>query len=571
MPTFVIPLPDGTSTTIETPEGGTREMAAKFAEREYRETAKRAGALASIVGGATLNFNDEMTGFLQGVTEAATGGEFSEGYERGRDLTREAKRIFGEDHPIMQIALELGGGMLTGAGLFKALQLMTKGRAGLTATGVLEGTVAGAGAGESAEDRLMGAGIGATVGGAMGKGVDIASRTLPGLRAGGQAQRAQEAVLAGKTGAEAGQEIADLNRDFAQPWARYADVNPEYAQTAAVSAPPGQAQEFSEMLTQRQRMQAPLVEQATRDITEIPDSRTAARSALEEQLRREGDEMYSPLRGQPAAPTAEMMETLGTPNGQRAAEHTLNAMREQSGNAALGLPDVQNSWDFWHNYQQVLRDIGSGKMNATAPLSGIEGRAVLNRRANVMRDLFGEDVLPDDMGPAYQAATARFRDNIELIEALDSSEKFQSLTRDQVSDALSRLKTEDERLVFAAGAVNDLIEKAMRNPDTADIARKMVRTPALRQNLEQVLGEEKLNRLDDAMTRLSKMTETHNEVVRVADATPAGKSTAHCRGRTQRAGIAGQCPVRHRYSQHAGCRGERESAGQRRRCHAARK
>lgn len=522
MPKYIIPLPDGTEMGVEAPEGATRADAARFAEREYRKEAKKAGALSAVASGATFGLNDEITGFLSGIESLLSGGDYSTGYEKGRDLTREAMRIFGEDHPVIQLALEFGGGMLTGGALFKAMKVLTGGRAGAVTTGAVGGGLAGVGTGETAEERALGGAIGAGAGAALGKTIDAVGSVIPGMRAGAQADRAKEAILAGRSVDEAGSAIEDLNRGFDSPWARYADVNPEYAQTAMTSAPPAEAKAFADTLNARQRLQAPLMEQATKDITGVSDSRVAARTALQEQLTREGAEMYNPLRGQPVTPTQEMLDTMSTPNGQRAVEHTLKAMREQTGNADLSVEDVAGSWDFWHNYQQVLRDIGTGKLNSDVPLSGIEGRAVMARRQQIMNDLFGDP----DWGEAYRSATNRFKNNKELIEALDSSDKFASLSRDQVKEALGRLKTDEERAAFAAGAINDMIERSLRNPDTADIARKMVRTPALRQNLEMVLGEEKLMELDDAMSRLSKMTQTKNVVVEGSQTQPRQERVA---------------------------------------------
>jgi hypothetical protein len=68
--------------------------------------------------------------------------------------------------------------------------------------------------------------------------------------------------------------------------------------------------------------------------------------------------------------------------------------------------------------------------------------------------------------------------------------------------------------VFATGVVSDLVEKTMRSPDTANSARNLIKSPAMRSRLEIVLGQQEADRIIDQMSRLTRMTETFNEALR---------------------------------------------------------
>jgi hypothetical protein len=61
--------------------------------------------------------------------------------------------------------------------------------------------------------------------------------------------------------------------------------------------------------------------------------------------------------------------------------------------------------------------------------------------------------------------------------------------------------------------VSDLVEKAKRSPDGANMARNQIKSPAMRERLEIVLGRQKAEEIVDAMERLSTMTKTRNEVL----------------------------------------------------------
>jgi hypothetical protein len=511
-------MPDGTTAKVPAPEGATREQVTAKAMAAYkakqREKQSDRGAFEAVRSGALLNFNDELEGLGAALNPNRPGGEgkgYFEGmpdrYIAGRDATREAMEIFGKDHPLFKLALEVLGGTITGGALAKMIQIARGGKSGLIAAGALEGATAGIGAGETAEERTYGGLTGTAVGGALGAGAKMAEDLIPGV---GTRARAREEMLAGRTPENAAAQIDELQQGFTEPWARYAHVEPTGAQAGYAAASPDKRAELESVLTATQRRQGPLMEQATRDITGVQGTRSGADDALLAQRRAEGRQMYDPLRGETVDITPKLEASLKTPAGQDAMQATLRSLQTQRRNPDLKFADVQDDFEFWHGYQQVLRDMAGKRSVSTQPLSGPEARAIGDLRNEVMDELTGSQSWGED----YALATARFRENSEVLEALTDSEKFARLSRDKLQRALSKLETDEERTAFATGVINDLIEKALQTGDeTGNVARTLIKSPALREKLEMVLGAEKADELEVAMRKLSRIAEARGTIL----------------------------------------------------------
>ncbi len=137
---------------------------------------------AGAVDTATLGFADEATGVVQGLMEAPGEGTFIEGYTAGRDNVRAEHERLQEAERGAYTAGQLGGGVATlavpGAQLLRGGGAFAK-AANTAADGALIGGLYGAGSAEGgleprAEQALIGAGIGGTVGvGARATGAGI--------------------------------------------------------------------------------------------------------------------------------------------------------------------------------------------------------------------------------------------------------------------------------------------------------------------------------------------------------------------------------------------------------------
>ena len=59
--------------------------------------------------GPLFSFLDEMTGAVQGIKSAATGGEFAPAYREGRDLIRGMEEQYRKDYPITATVAPVDG------------------------------------------------------------------------------------------------------------------------------------------------------------------------------------------------------------------------------------------------------------------------------------------------------------------------------------------------------------------------------------------------------------------------------------------------------------------------------
>jgi hypothetical protein len=468
------------------------------------------GAFESFRSGMFAGFNDELEGIGSIVNPNKVpdveGGARAR-YEASRDATREAMELFGKDHPMLKMALEFGGGMITGGALMKMLQMARGGKQSLILGGAAQGALTGVGTGETAEERAQGGVLGGVLGAGAGAAGKVVERFIPGV--GTRAQAAEE-VLGGRSLKQAQQQLRELQEGFENPWARFMHVEPGGAEMGYLGASPAMRKQTEQALVDLQRRQGELVEDAARNITGVSASRTDADNAILARRQQEAREMYEPLRGAAVDLSPKLRETLDTPAGQAAADATLQALRNQRRNPDLSLEDVQGDFDFWHGYQQVLRDMSNRQSVSSRPLSSLEASSIGGMRDDVMSELFGQE----DWGASYAAATARFRENSEIMEALTDSEKFAKLSRDKLSAALGKLETDEERTAFASGVVNDLIEKALTTGDeTGNVSRTLLKSPALRQKLSMVLGDEKMDDLEEAMRKISKIAETRGQVL----------------------------------------------------------
>jgi hypothetical protein len=514
---FHVPLPDGSTQIVEAPEGWTQQEVRKAAEERFYSRARKARLISKTASGASFGFNDELTGIGNAVLPLASESDkgyfegMGERYEEGRDAVRQLEDLYGQDKTFwdqaLGLAFEFGGGAITGASLLKAIRWLRGGKNSLIPASVAGGALAGVGAGETAEERVGGGVTGGVVGGALGVGGKVVEDMLPGV---GTRGRAREEMLGGRSPENAAAQIEELQQGFTEPWARYAHVEPTGTQTGYAAASPGKRAELEATLTATQRRQGPLMEQATRDITGVQGTRSGADEALLAQRRAEGRQMYDPLRGETVDITPALEASLNTPAGQDAMQATLRSLQTQRRNPDLTFADVQDDFDFWHGYQQVLRDMAGKRSVSTQPLSGPEARAIGELRNEVMEELTGGQTWGED----YALATARFRENSEVLEALTDSEKFARLSRDKLQRALGKLETDEERTAFATGVINDLIEKALQTGDeTGNVARTLIKSPALREKLGMVLGPEKADELEVAMRKLSSIAEARGTIL----------------------------------------------------------
>ena len=192
------------------------------------------GALSALARGAgqgvTLGFGDELGGAVGALWAKAKGDPdtFAALYEQFRDLDREENKASEEQHPVANMAGQIGGGIVSlaipgvgaagkigqaGAAAAKTAGAATAARiGGAAAGGAILGAAEGAGRSEAdsigglAADAAIGGTVGGVAGGIIGATPSVISRVLPGATS---RARAVEQVTGGKTPSALAPEIRE--------------------------------------------------------------------------------------------------------------------------------------------------------------------------------------------------------------------------------------------------------------------------------------------------------------------------------------------------------------------------
>ncbi len=156
------------------------------------DTAK--GAMRSLAQGATFNFADEIEAAVRAAATSA--GLNDESYDDALHQIRSNLGSFRDAHPLASFGLEMAGGMaIPGIG---AASLAARGGSLATkigkvmASGTIQGSLAGLGAGETPEGRALGA-VG---GGALGFALQSLARSGSTLARAAKAKKLDEVVTA---------------------------------------------------------------------------------------------------------------------------------------------------------------------------------------------------------------------------------------------------------------------------------------------------------------------------------------------------------------------------------------
>jgi hypothetical protein len=290
------------------------------------------------------------------------------------------------------------------------------------------------------------------------------------------------------------------------PWARVAHARPEMAQAAYDVKPPN-ANDFRQAMRETQRDMPNMVDATMqRELQVPPTDRATALADLERARRQAGNAMFNPLRGESVAPTQTMLDMLQVAPGKQAANAALNVERNARGNPNLELGDVTGGFPFWHNAQQVYGDYGRRRMTSEGALSGPEAGAAFSRQKEVLDEMYAKP-----WGPQYQAAREAYRANSQVIEALGNADAFAKLPRDELQRTIGSI-TAPERAVYAMGIVQKVREAVRTSPESADQARNVIKSAAMRENLGALIGVPRAEALVDALDKLSEGTQAYNRI-----------------------------------------------------------
>ncbi len=460
----------------------------------------RLSFLAPIASGATLGASDEILGAVEGANEFIHGRSFKEGYERGKQKTRDVGKEFKEDHPVLSPALDIAAGLAAPVGAAKYVKgaASTAARIGRSA---LSGAGIGAGAGAASADddnRLGGAVTGAAFGGVIGGAIPAVGKTVGGI--------ANQIGLRSKKGAEsvAVQKIIEnLRRDKITPQALaqaesdalstgtpvhlfdVAGQNTLGLARAAQAVPSKARDELPELLHGRHTGQADRIfgqaEQAMgvkgRDLHE-------AAQEIMARARAKAKPLYDAAHPLPITSPETQVEIakLMDLSPFRSAMKRGAKLAAIEGNPLEGdVPLTVKDIDYMKRGLDAIIESRAGSKNA---ISRTESRALRNRLNEVVR-------MVDAEHPEYQAAREAWAGDMAHSRALEMGSRVFGKSKKPQASIEKRLASmsDSEREVFklgTLGAIRDILNTA---GDNADKVRRLLGSPKAREAVRAVIGD----------------------------------------------------------------------------------
>jgi hypothetical protein len=455
------------------------------------------GLLRSALGqGLGMGFGDEIEAY---ALSKLHGTDYEAELQHARDL----QDRWASENPVSNIASQIGGGMVPGIGIAKGVGMAAKGASRLKqlmGAGAAEGAVLGAGTAEGGpEDRLKGAAIGAGIGlggGAVARG---AERMLSGRAQRLAANKLETALRdAGYQGTPsdvaymARRAVEDLGAD-----AILADVDAATRRLMGSAVRATRSPENVEsFIRQRQRAASGRVSEQVAQVSGVRESALQARDRMAGARRQQAQTDYGRIRGEAVNATPGMRQALTFPEGQRAAQSALDTMRMEYNDAALSLDDAIHGLDFWDKWQQAMR---SQVDAAAAGADRYRASLIGDMRQRVLAELDAQPGVSGRMGADYATARANYRTASKIEEGVDAGEKFLKMTPEELQREMSGM-TAQERQALVIGAIDKLQRQVMMSPDSANVARNLVKSMALRQKFEILLGPQQA---DDLLNRMA--------------------------------------------------------------------
>lgn len=492
------------------------------AKNEQRGTSLKDVARFGLGQGLALGFGDEIEA---GVTSLFG----DETYDEAVGRIRSDMDDYRKDNAGKALAMELGGGLLTGgAGLGRAaLAAGAKGaiKAGAK-SGALTGGLAGAGSGEGIEGRLTGAAIGAGAGGALGGALPAAGNLIGGgvkrVRAatdtlGEEAtQKASDLKIIqaleaeGMTPTQAYRRLAQAKRDGVDD-TMLVDVMQESGRGLAqgASTVSTKARTIAEdALEARQAKSADVIAEdvsgviaggkSAGDALEEISQRQAStsRPAFDAAFRNEGADRF--VSGESIADLMEIKAfrdavRQGLSTGQVArlngdiSDEAIAGLRQLSqAKTADDLAGLNLTAETMHYVKMGFDDvIGMGK---TGQNLSSAGRTLQGGLKKAQRQFI--DIIDDATDGNYKVALDQFAGNARMTEAVEVGEKIfaANVKPDVIRKQLAEM-SQSEKEAFRIGVAQAVVNRGANKRDLANTAADLFDTPKKRELLEMAFPD----------------------------------------------------------------------------------
>lgn len=460
------------------------------------------GITRQMLQGATFNFADDILAGLATPLEMIQRGLIDPRdafkYAKAREdlLLEEARK----DNGVLGTAAEIAGGFLSGAGLARGglslgsriaadAGLIRRGGAAV-ADGLATGAVAGAGEGNTLEERGENAAKGGLIGGAVSAvaapAVEIARRAaapvISNIRARANPQRFAEDQVARAvtesrmTPAQIADDVAIAARE-GQPMFTVADAmgNPGQRMLSTTARAPGAGRtDVVEFLDARQADQGRRVSNALAEGFDSPETANRMRTRLTNERDTIANAEFNALRNDAnpvdlTATIAEIDRTLApgltrimNPGSNIADDSVESVLR----NFRSRLTDDRNVLTDFTAIQRVRGDLADKIATATRAGEGNKVRLL----SEVRRTL---DEALENASQGFRRANADYRGRSQAIDAIDDG--GQAARRGRVEDTIPDFqgRTPDQQAAFRAGYVDPLIESVQGAPYGSNKARSL--------------------------------------------------------------------------------------------------
>lgn len=475
-----------------------------------------------VTSGASLGLSDEIGAGANALVEGGKAlfrGEnpidaIPEAYDRTKSVLNYARDQYGERNPITSTALEIGGGLVTGAGLAKtAAQGATSTARAIGAgakSGFKTGAVAGAGYADGGDigDRATGALQGAAVGGVLGGGITAALRGSgpvarvmgnilgigdPEKKAAQKVGRAlqQDGALAPRTNKP--ETLMDLAGDSTRRLAGAARAVPSPGSSRMTATLEGR------VATQGDR----LADDVTGFLGKSGDDYA---STLEGIITRRSDQagrVYNRLEAMTASVDGKLASLLERPALKKAMRNAQRTMQ----NAGVEIGDDLSAVPF-RLLDQVKKELDAQIRYGKTPQGGAQTGDVTALKA--LKAEFIKEL--DSRFPGYTNARRIFSDETAVADALEEGRKFFRGDAELNKSTFSKLSAAEQD-AFRLGAAREIKRVIEETPDGGDAANRLIRSKAMRDRLKVIFpDEESYSGFISAAQRESRFAKTRNEV-----------------------------------------------------------
>mgnify|MGYP003673339101 FL=1 len=475
--------------------------------------------------GLALGFGDEIEGLIRGVYEGATSGKsFEDAVNESIDYVRAQNTEFESQNPKSALALQVGGGMLTGfagggrALAAKGLSMGAKvGRGALTGAGV--GGTTGAGMAEGgASDRALPAAIGATIGGVTGGTLPVAmagaskvlspiiGRMLPG------GSRRQAEGLFRNTAAEDSLTAGKLSSglDDIGPQGVPADVGgPSMKDLARYSGNKFGGKSAQEMLDSRHVDQGVrIAESINKNISDVPlDDYIDGVGKLR---RASANKNYGKLYESEMPLTDELKGYFKNKVIQKAYEEAGDIAEAQGDVLTPLFQEVDGATVYLKPNMKTL-DYIKQSLDDKVEEAFRSGKNKLGGALKSLRDDFRDDL--DKLAPDYKAARSEYAGHSAALESSELGAKFISSPKSVSVKKITEMG-DHEHEAFLVGVADELRYKVLSAPDAADVTKRIFGNHNVRARLKAAFrgDEEAYNAFEKTIKNEAAMAETNASV-----------------------------------------------------------